>query len=68
MSAAAASRRDGRRTRVAAALVLIGLAALAAYAIFSGPTRVPLPVQPQAAPQRSAPAEPGEPGAENERD
>jgi hypothetical protein len=68
MSAAAAPRREGRRTRVAAALVLIGLAALAAYAIFSGPTRVPLPVRPQAAPQRTAPAEPGERRAESERD
>lgn len=68
MSAAAAPPREGRRARVAAALVLIGLAALAAYAVFSGPTTVPLPARPQAAPQRTAPAEPGERGAEGERD
>ena len=68
MSAAAVSRREGLRTRVAAALVLLGLAALATYALFSGPTTVPVPAQPQAAPQRAAPAEPGEGGPEDERD
>ncbi len=68
MSTAAASSREGRSTRVVAAMVLIALAVLAAYAIFSGPTRVPLPVNSQAAPQRAAPAEPGERSAESERD
>ena len=68
MSAAAVSRQEGLRTRLAAALVLLGLAALAAYALFSGPTTVPVPTQPQAAPQRVAPAEPGERGSEGERD
>ncbi len=68
MTATVVLRREKRGTRVAAALVLLGLAALAAYALFSGPTTVPLPVQPQAAPQRAAPAEPGEPGTESGRD
>lgn len=49
-------RRAGPRTRIAAALVLIGLAALAAYGLFSGPTTVPLPASPQqATPTRTAP-------------
>ena len=59
MSAAAVSRREGLRTRVAAALVLLGLAALAAYALFSGPTTVRLPAQPRlrpSAPLRPSPA------------
>jgi len=58
MSAAATPlvRRAGPRTRVAAVLVLIGLALLASYALFSGPTTVPLPASPQqAAPARTAP-------------
>jgi hypothetical protein len=55
-------RRAGPRTRVLAVLVLIGLAALASYALFSGPTTVPLPASPQqAAPARSAPLPQGEP-------
>ena len=50
-------RRAGPRTRIAAALVLIGLAALASYALFSGPTTVRLPREPrQATPARTAPA------------
>jgi hypothetical protein len=50
-------RRAGPRTRVAAVLVLTGLAALAAYMLFSGPTKVPLPhEQRQATPTRTAPA------------
>jgi hypothetical protein len=49
-------RRAGPRTRVAAVLVLIGLAALASFALFSGPTTIPLPASPkQAAPARTAP-------------
>ena len=64
MSAASpsASRRAGTslRTRVLAILVLIGLVALAAYTMFSGPTTVPLPGGPQAAPTQNAPPEPGE--------
>ena len=50
------------RTRVAAILVLIGLAAIAAYAMFAGPTTVHLTTTPQAAPAQSAPQEPGEGG------
>ncbi len=67
MSAATAQatplvRRAGRRTRIAAALVLIGLAALAYYAMFSGPTTVPLPAAPQGgAHTRTAPAQGQEP-------
>lgn len=64
MSAAATplARRAGPRTRVAAVLVLIGLAALAAYALFSGPTTVPLPAAPQhAAPAQTAPLHQHEP-------
>lgn len=51
-----AAPSGGRRgTQIAAAVVLICLAALAAYAMFSGPTTVRLPAQPQAAPTRTAP-------------
>jgi hypothetical protein len=61
-STAPALRRAGRRTRTAAAIVLIGLAALAYYAMFSGPTTVPLPAGPQgAAHTRTAPDRQGEP-------
>ena len=48
------------RTRIAAILVLIGLAAIAYYAMFAGPTTVHVPPQPQAAPVRTAPPVPGE--------
>lgn len=72
MSAAApgsAAPRTGAsmRTRVLAILVLIGLVALAAYTMFSGPTTVPLPARPHAAPVQSPPTEPGEGGAEGGR-
>ena len=71
MSAAApsASRRAGTSlpTRVLAILVLIGLVALASYTMFSGPTTVPLPVGPQAAPTQNAPPEPGDNEAERAR-
>ena len=63
MSAAApstSSPRTGVRTRVLAILVLIGLMALAAYTVFSGPTTVPRPAGPQAAPVQHAPPEPSE--------
>ncbi len=55
MSAATlpAMRRAGPRTRAAAALVLIGLAALAYYALFAGPTTYSVPSSPRAAPARS---------------
>jgi hypothetical protein len=63
------ARRAGAGTRVAAALVLIGLAALAYYALFSGPTTYSVPVQPGAAPPRTAPQQPGgEPERGAERD
>lgn len=60
MSAATlpAMRRAGTRTRAAAALVLIGLAALAYYALFAGPTTYSVPSHPR--PARSAPQRPGE--------
>ncbi len=54
-----AMRRAGARTRAGAALVLIGLAVLAYYALFSGPTTYRVPSQPRA-PSRSAPQRPGE--------
>ncbi len=50
-------------------LVLIGLAALAYYALFSGPTTYSVPVQPGASPARTAPQQPGgEPEQGAERD
>ncbi len=52
-------RRAGPRTRAAAALVLIGLAALAYYALFAGPTTYSVPSHPRG-PARSAPQRPGE--------
>ena len=60
---AEATRRGGSpRAQLAVILVLIGLAVLAAYAMFSGPTTVPLPVAPpKAAPARTAPAHQEEP-------
>jgi hypothetical protein len=58
----ATRRGGGPRAQLAAILVLIGLAALAAYAMFSGPTTVPLPAgPPKAAHARTAPAHPEEP-------
>ncbi len=45
-------------TRLAAVAVLIALAALASYAMFSGPTRVPLGGQSNLAPRTSTPAAP----------
>jgi hypothetical protein len=71
VSAAATTiaRRAGRGTRVAAALVLAGLAALAYYALFSGPTTYTVPPRPGAAPARTAPQRPGgEPERGAERD
>jgi hypothetical protein len=44
----------GLRARIAAATVVLALAALAAYTLFSGPTTVPVKA-PTAAPARSAP-------------
>jgi hypothetical protein len=51
-----ATQTDGRHgTQIAAGLVLICLAALAAYALFSGPTTVQLPAQQGVSPTRIAP-------------
>jgi hypothetical protein len=51
-----AAPSGGRRgAQIAAGVVLICLAALAAYAMFSGPTTVRLPAQQQVAPTRTAP-------------
>lgn len=63
MSTAATSRvaLDGSgptlRTKVAAVVVVLALAGLAAYAMFSGPTTVPVPSNGAAktAPSKSAP-------------
>lgn len=71
MSAATAPapRGTGLRLRLAAILILVGLAALAYYAMFSGPTTVPLPATPKAAPHRAAaPAQESEPGEGREGD
>ncbi len=43
------------RTRIAAVAVVVALAALAAYALFSGPTTVPVSAPSKAAPTRQAP-------------
>jgi hypothetical protein len=45
--------------KVAAGIVLICLAALAAYAMFSGPTTVPLPAGQRGTTVHTAPAHPG---------
>lgn len=50
-------------TRIAAVAVLIALAALAAYAMFSGPTTISVKSPTKAVPSRTAPAG-GEGGAE----
>ncbi|MGB7589400.1 MAG: hypothetical protein WBM00_11905 [Solirubrobacterales bacterium] len=50
------------------ALVLIGLAVLALYTMFSGPTTVPLPAQQRGAPAQTAPATPGEEDRGEQRD
>ncbi len=52
-------------TRVAAVVVVLALAGIAAYAMFSGPTRVPAPSEghaAKAAPGKIAPAGEAEPG------
>ncbi len=56
-----------RRTKLAAILVLLCLAALAAYAMFSGPTTIPTTTVPHGAPARTAPPPAGEEGGEGER-
>jgi hypothetical protein len=55
------------RSKIAAAAVLLALAALAYYAMFSGPTKVPVsaPAGGAAHPAKQAPR--GEPGEEGER-
>ncbi len=47
--------RPGTKTRVAAILVVLALAALSAYAMFSGPTPIPGGAQRTTAPAASAP-------------
>ena len=42
-AAAAEGRGPGLRARIAAVAVLVALGALAAYAMFSGPTKVAVP-------------------------
>jgi hypothetical protein len=57
----------GQRTKVAAILVLVCLAALAAYAMFSGPTTIPSTTVPHGAPARTAAPPAGEEGGEGDR-
>lgn len=52
------------RTRVAAVAVLIALAVLASYAMFSGPTRVSLGGSSSAAPKTAPSPAPSQPPAE----
>lgn len=52
--ASPSSGGPGLRARIAAAAVVLALAALAAYTVFSGPTTVPVKA-PTAAPAQSAP-------------
>lgn len=68
-AAAAAESGPSLTTKVASVLVVLALAGVAAYALFSGPTTVPAPTgagATKAAPGKSAPAaeerspEPGE--------
>jgi hypothetical protein len=56
-----------RRTKAAAILVLACLAALAAYAMFSGPTTIPSMTVPHGAPARTAAPPPGDEGGEGDR-
>jgi hypothetical protein len=52
--ASPSSGGPGLRAQIAAAAVVLALAALAAYTVFSGPTTVPIKA-PAAAPAQSAP-------------
>ncbi len=52
---------------MAAIVVLLCLAALAAYAMFSGPTTIPSTTVPHGAPARTAPPPVGEEGGEGDR-
>ena len=56
-----------RQTKVAAILVLLCLAALASYAMFSGPTTIPSTTVQHAAPARTAAPPPGDEGGEGDR-
>lgn len=56
-----------RQTKLAAMLVVLCLAVLAAYAMFSGPTTIPSTTVPHGAPGRTAPPPVGEEGGEGER-
>lgn len=64
----AGDRGPSARSVTAAVLVVLALAALAGYTVFSGPTRVPAPTPgaPQTAPGRALPA--GEPESGREGD
>ncbi len=48
--------RPSRRTQILAVLVLIALAAVAAYTVFAPPTRVPVNSGARTAPARTSPA------------
>jgi hypothetical protein len=52
---------------VAAILVLLCLAALASYAMFSGPTTIPSTTVPHGAPARTAAPPAGDEGGEGDR-
>lgn len=54
-------------TQVAAVLVLLALAALCAYTLFSGPTPIPSRSQPSATPVQAAPQQPFDEGGEGGR-
>lgn len=56
-----------QRTKVAAIVVLLCLAALAAYATFSGPTTIPSTPVPHGAPARTAAPPAGDEGGEGDR-
>ena len=54
-SPVAASEGPSMRVRIAAVAVLFALAALAAYTMFSGPTRITVPGPTRTAPNITAP-------------
>ncbi|MGE5409152.1 MAG: hypothetical protein ACM3NV_11130 [Syntrophothermus sp.] len=59
-AAAAEDRGPGLRARIAAVAVVVALGALAAYAMFSGPTKVAVPAAGPAAPAAGKAAPAGE--------
>ena len=67
-SPVAASEGPSMRVRIAAVAVLFALAALAAYTMFSGPTRITVPGPTRTAPNITAPpASQQEPEGEGSR-